>query len=101
MRSTNVVVRTAVTVAAVVILLPVCLIAQSGRPPGSAATGKPYTAPRTPWGEPDLQGTFSNRTITPFERPANVNGREYFTPEEAQALEKSAAEGGGDEGRTK
>src|SRR4051794_25452736 len=26
-----------------------------------------YKAPRTPWGEPDLQGTYSNRTITPFE----------------------------------
>jgi hypothetical protein len=101
MRNTNVVVRTAVTVAALAILLPASPGAQSSRPAGVAATGKPYTAPRTPWGEPDLQGTFSNRTITPFERPANVNGREYFTREEAEELEKRAAEQGGDEGRTK
>jgi hypothetical protein len=66
-----------------------------------AATAKKWTPPRTPWGEPDLQGNFSNRTITPFERPANVAGREFFTPEEVAALEKRAQEQGGDEGRTK
>jgi hypothetical protein len=66
-----------------------------------AAAPKNYTPPRTPWGEPDLQGTYSNRTITPFERPANVAGREFFTPEEVAALEKRAQEQGGDEGRTR
>jgi hypothetical protein len=71
---------------------------------GPAAAGrpsKPYVVPRTPWGEPDLQGTFSNRTITPFERPANVGGREFFTPEEVAALEKRAEEQSGDEERSK
>ena len=29
-------------------------------------------AARTPWGEPDLQGTWLNATITPFERPASL-----------------------------
>jgi len=62
---------------------------------------KNWTPPRTPWGEPDLQGTFSNRTITPFERPANVAGREFFTREEVAALEKRAQEQSGDEGRNK
>src|SRR5688572_10677212 len=66
-----------------------------------AAPAKKWTPPRTPWGEPDLQGTFSNRTITPFERPANVAGREFFTPEEVAALEKRAQEQSGDEGRSK
>lgn len=65
----------------------------------AAGSATPYVPPRTPWGEPDLQGTFSNRTITPFERPANVNGREFFTPEEVAALEKQAAERSGDEER--
>jgi hypothetical protein len=64
-----------------------------------AADAAPYVTPRTPWGEPDLQGTFSNRTITPFERPANVNGREFFTPEEVAALEKQASGRSGDEDR--
>src|SRR6266545_7710473 len=67
---------------------------------GTTAAKKGIT-PRTPWGEPDLQGTYSNRTITPFERPANVNGREFFTPEEVAAMEKRAREQSGDEGRSK
>jgi hypothetical protein len=48
-----------------------------------------------------LQGTYSNRTITPFERPANVGGREFFTPEEIAAIEKRAADQNGDESRNK
>ena len=87
---------------AVTIALPLVsstLVAQSNS--AGAPTSKPYAAPKTPWGEPDLQGTFSNRTITPFERPANVNGREFFTPEEVAAMEKSAAARNGDEGRTR
>jgi hypothetical protein len=71
---------------------------------GGASAGppvKPYTVPKTPWGEPDLQGTFSNRTITPFERPANVNGREFFTAEEVAAMEKRAADQSGDDDRSK
>jgi hypothetical protein len=36
-----------------------------------------YTAPRTPWGDPDLQGTFTNKyeQSTPFERPREFEGR--------------------------
>jgi hypothetical protein len=89
---------------AATLLAPLCAIAQSPRVAPAADTGAAstkYTAPRTPWGEPDLQGTFSNRTITPFERPANVAGREFFTAEEVAALEKRAQEQSGDEGRTK
>jgi hypothetical protein len=88
-------------VAIVTVLLgPSVLIAQNVGA-GAPLPSKPYTTPKTPWGEPDLQGTFSNRTITPFERPANVNGREYFTAEEVAAMEKTAATRGGDEGRTR
>ena len=83
--------------ASVLVLAPCILVAQNGN--AGAPPAKPYTTPKTPWGEPDLQGTFSNRTITPFERPANVNGREFFTPEEVAAMEKSATERNGDEGR--
>jgi hypothetical protein len=90
----------AVTVAGAIALLPSPVVGQSGAGNG-APPSKPYTTPHTPWGEPDLQGTFSNRTITPFERPANVNGREYFTPEEVAAMEKAATERNGDEGRNK
>jgi hypothetical protein len=45
----------------------------------------------TPWGEPDLQGTWTNATITPFERPANLADKASLSDEEAAALEKRAA----------
>jgi hypothetical protein len=93
------------TVAAIVIavamLTPLAAFAQAPSAPSAAAPVKKYTVPRTPWGEPDLQGTYSNRTITPFERPDTVGGREFFTAEEAAALEKRAQEQSGDEGRSK
>jgi len=97
-------VPTLVAVSALACLTPLLAAAQ-GTAGAAASNGAPaarkYTVPRTPWGEPDLQGIYSNRTITPFERPANVNGREFFTPEEVAALEKRAAEQSGDEGRNK
>jgi len=37
----------------------------------------PWTPPRTPWGDPDLQGTYANNNeyATPLERPAEFDGR--------------------------
>ena len=67
----------------------------------TAPAAKSWTPPRTPWGEPDLQGTYSNRTITPFERPASVEGREFYTREEVKALETRAQDTGGDENRNR
>ena len=76
-----------------------CLLAAAVAP-AAAQDAKKFSPPHTPWGEPDLQGTYSNRTITPFERPANVNGREFFTKEEVAGLESGAQQQSGDEGRT-
>jgi len=50
------------------------------------------TSPRTPWGEPDLQGTWDFTTITALERPAQFAGREFLTESEAAALEKQINE---------
>ena len=51
----------------------------------SAAGVAAQTMPehRTPWGDPDLQGTWNNITGTPLERPAELSGKEFFTQEEA------------------
>ena len=46
---------------------------------------------RTAWGDPDLQGTFTNKTITPFERPTELAGKESLTVEEAAELEQIRA----------
>jgi hypothetical protein len=59
--------------------------AASTAKPAAAATAKPgakpYKAPRTPDGQPDLGGFWSNATYTPLQRAQNVN-KEYYTPEE-------------------
>jgi len=54
---------------------------------GLAAAQEP--AFRTPWGHPDLQGTWTNATLTPLQRPPELADKEFFTPEE---LEQFAAE---------
>ncbi len=47
--------------------------------------------PATPWGEPDLQGTWTNETITPFERPRDMADKPFLTEEEALAIERRTA----------
>src|SRR5688500_365344 len=60
--------------------------------PLSAQTGRGWTAPRTAWGEPDLQGMWTNETITPFERPASMADKPFLTEAEARAIEAGSAQ---------
>ena len=48
-------------------------------PAAKAAAAKKW---RTPWGDPDLQGSWSNTKIAPLERPAKWAGREFMTEQE-------------------
>jgi uncharacterized protein with von Willebrand factor type A (vWA) domain len=49
-----------------------------------------YTPPRTPWGDPDIQGAFTNsdESLIPFERPDALAGRtlDSITPAELAKL---------------
>ena len=53
-------------------------------------TAQRYVVARTPWGHPDLQGTYSNddETGTPMERPATLEGRTHdsLTPAELKRI---------------
>ena len=49
-----------------------------------AALGCEAQVPRTPWGDPDLQGLWSNATLTPLQRPDALGDKAFFTPEEAE-----------------
>ena len=49
-------------------------------------------APRTAWGDPDLQGVWDYRTITPLQRPTNLADKEFLTEEEAATRNESAVE---------
>ena len=42
---------------------------------------------KTPWGDPDLQGTWNNQTLTPLERPAEFANKPVLSEAEAKALE--------------
>ena len=53
---------------------------------------KTRPAPKTAWGDPDLQGTWSYASLTPLERPAAMKDKEFFTPEEAAAREAAQSE---------
>ena len=57
-----------------------------------AAQSPTYKVPRTPDGQPDIQGFWTNATYTPLERPAGVN-KQYYTPQELEAVLKKAAAG--------
>ena len=65
-------------------LAPVSVTAQ---PSSAAAT----SVPRTPDGEPDLQGVWNFGSVTPLQRPAALAGKEFLTAEEVSALEAQAA----------
>ena len=47
-----------------------------------------WTTPRTPDGQPDLQGLWGNKTITPTERPDSAEGRAFLTDEEIAAANR-------------
>ena len=71
------------SVAALVVLAPVTAI-------GQGTSG--WTAPKTPWGDPDLQGTYTNKTITPVQRPDALAGREFLTEGEIAELERETVD---------
>src|SRR6267142_7186564 len=56
----------------------------------AAGQAAKWTPSRTPDGQPDLQGYWTNSTYVPLERPKNVT-KEFFTREEAAEREKKAA----------
>jgi hypothetical protein len=58
----------------------------------AAAAGR-ETSPRTPWGDPDLQGIWTNTTTTPLERPNDVAAKQALKPEERAARDAAAAGG--------
>jgi hypothetical protein len=50
-----------------------------------------WVPPRTADGQPNVQGIWTNETITPFERPANLRDKAFLSAAEAAALERQAA----------
>jgi hypothetical protein len=80
---------------ALVVALVTSAAAQSSASAGKAApaktSDKPWTAPKTPWGDPDLQGTWTTDSAfgIPLQRPQQFAGRAELNDEEfAQKVER-------------
>ena len=70
---------------ALLALLPAIALGQRG-------AADRWTAPRTSWGAPHLQGLWTSATLTPLERPRRQSQRVRLTDEEAAALERQSEE---------
>jgi hypothetical protein len=75
----------AVAVVAVIGLLKLAPVPVSGQSGTDAPAGP---AGKTPWGEPDLQGIWTNDYETPLQRPARYANKEFFTEEERAELDR-------------
>ena len=74
------------------VLIAACLLASL-----AAAQTSSYTPPRTPWGDPDLQGMWPGNMGVPMQRPKSMGERTALTDEEyaqrvAQAQRAAAAD---------
>ena len=61
------------------------LLAPAGGAAQTAGAADGWSAPRTAWGDPDLQGSWTNTTTTPLERPDDLADQEQLTAEERAA----------------
>ena len=67
------------------LLASVCVLA------AAAPSATNWTAPRTPDGQPDLQGVWLSNGATPLERPKGLEGKPFLTEAEVAELKKRAA----------
>src|SRR5215471_13761873 len=65
--------------------------AQAPYPPPLAGEGKVGAALKTPWGEPDLQGIWTDEFDTPLQRPPKYANQEFFTKAQREELDEERA----------
>ena len=77
----------AIAAAGVGAVISVCLTPARAQTPEASAIAAASIL-RTPWGEPDLQGIWTDEFDTPFQRPARFANQEYFTEAQREELDK-------------
>jgi hypothetical protein len=93
-RFTGSMITVAIAVAAVSAAISVLASRTSAQAP--AASG---TALKTPWGEPDLQGIWTDEFDTPFQRSPKYANQEFFTEAQRKELDRQRGEHYGDDPR--
>src|SRR5437899_8838235 len=84
--------------AAAIVVVSLASMSAAGQTSSAAGTAKAtakskaWTQARTPDGQPDLQGIWSNATTTPLERPAAMAGKQVLTDEETIELQKQTSQ---------
>ena len=78
--------------AIVIALMALAIAPAAAQTPASkraAKPARPYTSPRTLWGDPDLQGVYTNKDESgiPFERPAQFEGKKLEEVEDSEFAE--------------
>ena len=58
----------------------------------SASIAAQSALPRTPWGDPDLSGAWTNTTMTPLQRPEDLADKEFLTGEELAVRQREVFE---------
>ena len=71
-----------------IVLVVAGLLRMTGMSVDSRTSGP---SPKTPWGEPDLQGIWTDPYETPLQRSAKFAGKESFTDQERAELDKQRA----------
>jgi hypothetical protein len=80
--------RITVAIAAAAAVISVSSDRTSAQAP-SAAAPAPAAVLKTPWGEPDLQGIWTDETDTPLQRPAKYAAQEFFTAAQRAELDEA------------
>src|SRR5437899_9255654 len=83
----------AAVIMTVLVFLKPAEVAVADQAPAASVTAPP-SAPvlKTPWGEPDLQGIWTDEFDTPLQRPAEYANQEFFTDVQRQELDKQRAQ---------
>ena len=73
-------------ISVIVVMVTTTLLA----PTDVAAQNRTSVKFHTPWGDPDLQGIWTNATITPLERPTELAGQKFLRDEDVDEFERQA-----------